>query len=99
MVTRIYSVKARQMRPFALMGFWQRVKPGTMWDIGPPAPLVCPDETSKQLIAETRTPIPMKRGRTARIDYEYERKVGNSYNLLLCLVILPSDWVRPIGRL
>lgn len=36
-------------------------------------PLVCLDETSKQLIAETRTPIPMKRGRTARIDYEYER--------------------------
>src|SRR4029077_8387004 len=25
--------------------------------------------------------------------------VGNSYTLLLCLVILPSDWVRPIGRL
>ena len=36
-------------------------------------PLVCLDETSKQLIAETRTPIPMKRGRAARIDYEYER--------------------------
>ena len=33
-------------------------------------PLVCLDETSKQLIAETRTPIPMKRGRAARIDYE-----------------------------
>ena len=36
-------------------------------------PLVCLDETSKQLIAEARTPIPMKRGRAARIDYEYER--------------------------
>ena len=36
-------------------------------------PLVCLDETSKQLIAETRTPIPMKRGRAARVDYEYER--------------------------
>jgi len=36
-------------------------------------PLVCLDETSKQLIAETRTPIPMKRGRAARIDYKYER--------------------------
>ena len=36
-------------------------------------PLMCLDETSKQLIAETRTPIPMKRGRAARIDYEYER--------------------------
>ena len=29
-------------------------------------PLVCLDETSKQLIAETRVPIPMKAGRTAR---------------------------------
>ena len=28
--------------------------------------LVCLDETSKQLIAETRMPIPMKRGRPAR---------------------------------
>ena len=39
----------------------------------PDYPLVCLDETSKQLVAEMRTPIPMKRGRTARIDYEYER--------------------------
>ena len=35
--------------------------------------LVCLDETSKQLIAETRVPIPMKAGRPARVDYEYER--------------------------
>jgi hypothetical protein len=36
-------------------------------------PLVCVDETSKQLIVETRTPIPAKPGRVARHDYEYER--------------------------
>src|SRR6516164_4324954 len=36
-------------------------------------PLVCQDETSKQLIAETRTPIPMKPGQPARYDYEYKR--------------------------
>ena len=36
-------------------------------------PLVCLDETSKQLIAEMRVPIPMKAGRPARFDYEYER--------------------------
>ncbi len=36
-------------------------------------PLVCLDETSKQLIAETRAPIPMKPGQKARHDYEYER--------------------------
>jgi DDE superfamily endonuclease len=39
----------------------------------PDRPLVCLDETSKQLIAETRVPIPMTRGRPARVDYEYER--------------------------
>jgi hypothetical protein len=39
----------------------------------PDRPLVCLDETSKQLIAETRVPIPMKAGRPARFDYEYER--------------------------
>lgn len=36
-------------------------------------PLVCLDETSRQLVAETRTPIPMKEGRPERVDYEYER--------------------------
>jgi len=39
----------------------------------PDRPLVCLDETSKQLLAETRVPIPMKAGRPARFDYEYER--------------------------
>ena len=36
-------------------------------------PVVCLDETSKQLIAETRVPIPAKPGRPARHDYEYHR--------------------------
>jgi hypothetical protein len=39
----------------------------------PERPLVCLDESSKQLIAETRIPVPMKPGRPARHDYEYER--------------------------
>jgi hypothetical protein len=39
----------------------------------PDRPLVCLDETSKQLILETRAPIPAKPGRAARHDYEYER--------------------------
>jgi hypothetical protein len=39
----------------------------------PDRPLVCLDETSKQLIRETRTPMPMKPGRARRVDYEYER--------------------------
>ena len=39
----------------------------------PARPLVCLDETSKQLVAETRTPLPMQPGEPARYDYEYER--------------------------
>jgi len=39
----------------------------------PAYPVVCLDETSKQLIAETRVPIAAKPGRPARHDYEYER--------------------------
>jgi hypothetical protein len=36
-------------------------------------PLVCLDETSKQLVAETRPPEPMRKGQPARCDYEYKR--------------------------
>src|SRR3984893_3150241 len=39
----------------------------------PDCPVVCLDEASKQLIAETRTPIEAKPGRPARYDYEYRR--------------------------
>ena len=39
----------------------------------PARPVVCLDETSKQLIAETRVPIAAKPGRAARFDYEYQR--------------------------
>jgi uncharacterized small protein (DUF1192 family) len=39
----------------------------------PDCPVVCLDETSKQLIAETRVPIAAKPGRPARYDHEYER--------------------------
>ena len=39
----------------------------------PERPVVCLDETSKQLIRETRAPIAMKPGLVERQDYEYER--------------------------
>ncbi len=39
----------------------------------PDRPVICLDETSKQLIAETRTPEPAAPGRPARLDYEYVR--------------------------
>ena len=40
----------------------------------PDCPVVCLDETSKQLVAETRVPIAAKPGQVERQDYEYERK-------------------------
>jgi len=36
-------------------------------------PVVCMDESPKQLFAETRIPIPASPGRSARHDYEYRR--------------------------
>ena len=36
-------------------------------------PVVCMDESPKQLIAETKTPIPVAPGRPYRSDYEYRR--------------------------
>ena len=36
-------------------------------------PVVCMDETPRQLIGETRTPVPPAPGRAAREDYEYRR--------------------------
>ena len=39
----------------------------------PDRPVVCLDETTKQLIKETRVPIPPKPAQAARHDYEYER--------------------------
>jgi hypothetical protein len=48
----------------------------------PARPLVCLDETSKQLIAETRRPLPMRPGQQARHDYEYRRNgVANLFML------------------
>jgi hypothetical protein len=47
----------------------------------PQRPLLCLDETSKQLVSETRTPLPMKPGQPERIDYEYER--GGTANLFM----------------
>lgn len=37
-------------------------------------PVVCMDEASKQLIAETRMAVPMQASQPVRYDYDYERK-------------------------
>ena len=36
-------------------------------------PVICIDEKSKQLIRDSRAPLPMKRGVSAKYDYEYVR--------------------------
>lgn len=40
----------------------------------PQRPQVCIDETSKQLVADTRVPLPASPGQPERVDYEYERQ-------------------------
>jgi hypothetical protein len=48
----------------------------------PKRPLVCMDETSKQLIGQTRLPLPLRAGRLRRYDYDYTRKgVSNLFIL------------------
>ena len=49
----------------------------------PKRPVVCFDETSKQLVAEKRPPIPAKSGRRERFDYEYQRN-GTRNLFLFC---------------
>ena len=39
----------------------------------PQRPVVCLDEASKQLIGETRQPLPPEPGQPERFDYEYVR--------------------------
>ena len=46
----------------------------------PALPVVCMDETPRQLIRETRLPIPARPGQCERHDYEYQRcGVGNVF--------------------
>ena len=67
--------------------------------------LVCLDETSKQLVQETRNPVPPRPGAAMAYDYEYQRNgVSN-----LFMLFAPAGGVatggsdgpahqRPIGR-
>ena len=49
----------------------------------PRYPMVCFDETSKQLISETRVSVPAAPGRRLRYDYEYERKGARNLFMFL----------------
>jgi hypothetical protein len=57
----------------------------------PACPVVCVDETSKQLVAETRVPIAAKPGHPARHDYEYQR--NGTANLFMIFAPL-EGWRR-----
>jgi len=59
----------------------------------PKRPLICLDETSKQLTRETRTPLPGKPGRAVRFDYEYERAGVAS----LFMLFAPLEGWRQVG--
>jgi len=54
--------------------------------LDPARPLVCFDETSKQLVGEVRAPRPVAPGQPARYDAEYERR--GTANLFL--------WTAPL---
>src|SRR5512144_598111 len=49
----------------------------------PVRPVICLDEVSKQLVAETRTPLPVEPGQPEPVDYEYER-CGTANLFLTC---------------
>jgi hypothetical protein len=49
----------------------------------PKYPVVCFDEACKQLFGEVRPPRRARRGKPARVDYEYERK-GVCHQLVMC---------------
>ncbi len=77
---------------------------------GPRRPVVCMDEKPKQLVKETRPPLPCARGRPDRFDYEYQR--NGTANVFLFVEPLRGwrrveateprtrlDWARQVQRL
>ena len=56
-------------------------------------PVVCMDEMSKQLIEETRIPLPVSLGNPQKYDYEYERKGVNN----VFMVFEPLDGQRHVS--
>lgn len=76
----------------------------------PAYPVICMDETNKQLVGETRTPVPARRGQPRRIDYEYERRgtadvflftepLGNWRCVEITETRTRVDWARQIQTL
>src|ERR1700675_1049343 len=65
----------------------------------PECPLVCLDETSKQMIVETREPIAAKPGRKARHDYEYARNGVANLFMMFAPLTRPNTALARHGRI
>jgi hypothetical protein len=63
----------------------------------PERPVVCLDETSKQLVGETRKPILATPGQPERIDYEYERH-GTANLFMMFEPLAGWRWVKVTER-
>lgn len=59
----------------------------------PRHPRVCIDELSKQLVSETRVPLPLEPGHPRRYDYEYERH-GTCNIYLIFAPFRGRRWVK-----
>ena len=59
----------------------------------PERPVVCFDETSTQLLADVREPLPAKPGRPRREDYEYQRagRAICSHSIIVVVHRSPSE--------
>ena len=67
------------------MNSWRRWRRADLYaePYDPDRPVVCFDETSTQLLADTKPPIPVQPGQPRRQDYEY-RRAGTRNIFLTC---------------
>lgn len=76
----------------------------------PKFPVVCMDESSKQLIGEVREPIACKPGQISRVDDEYVRKgvveifmevepLAGKRHVAICEHRTRKDWARQIKKM
>jgi hypothetical protein len=63
----------------------------------PCRPLVCMDEASRQLVRDTRRPVPVQPGQSVRVDYEYARE-GVANLFLFCEPLAGQRWVAVTER-
>jgi len=63
----------------------------------PDRPVICMDEKPFQLLGEVREPIPMKQGKVAKIDSEYERE-GTCSIFIFTEPLAGWRYVKALGR-